>query len=315
MKQRFLDEAPVAWKRWAELVPQLQGNHDMRVVWFFDKRRQDVQCETKSNGKCRITKLTIMRYDQNGNTSLEHRVALANTRYACILKLNRGEWVCTHLEFCKQGHFSERITRDLDGPKLALLSLFTTIGNKPLAELLNEPAFRIVKIDLVPKDGSELVRIEFEWPRELQPRFWAQHGTLVLDPHYYWLIGEAELKGDIETQPFGTGPQLVQQRFQPAVREGLPGLWGRLTNTLRWTPQGHVFGSESTLEFDLAIPHERDFTLSAFGLPEPPGVAWEGPTPWWLYGNIVGFALVILSGILYKIVGRWRTQATKPQTR
>ncbi|MCS6976044.1 MAG: hypothetical protein NZM31_03410 [Gemmatales bacterium] len=56
---------------------------------------------------------------------------------------------------------------------------------------------------------------------------------------------------------------------------------------------------------------EAEFTLSAFGLPEPPGVTWERPTPWWLYGIAVGFALVVLSGILYRIVNRLRSRGIK----
>ncbi|MCS6977776.1 MAG: hypothetical protein NZM31_12325, partial [Gemmatales bacterium] len=68
-------------------------------------------------------------------------------------------------------------------------------------------------------------------------------------------------------------------------------------------------------DFDLhlpdTLPPESEFTLSAFGLPEPPGVTWERPTPWWLYGIAVGLALVVLSGILFRVFGRLRRQGTK----
>lgn len=35
---------------------------------------------------------------------------------------------------------------------------------------------------------------------------------------------------------------------------------------------------------------ERDFTLSAFGLPEPPGIVWEKPFPWYLVFAGIGTA-------------------------
>jgi len=42
---------------------------------------------------------------------------------------------------------------------------------------------------------------------------------------------------------------------------------------------------------------DRDFTLSAFGFPEP---ALEQPPPYWLYSSFGGLVLVIIGGFLYK---------------
>ena len=41
-----------------------------------------------------------------------------------------------------------------------------------------------------------------------------------------------------------------------------------------------------------------DFTLSAFGLPEPYGVEWERPTPWWLYALISAGVLFVVAVIV-----------------
>ena len=43
---------------------------------------------------------------------------------------------------------------------------------------------------------------------------------------------------------------------------------------------------------------ESDFTLSAFGLPEPYGVEWERPTPWWLYALISAGVLFVVAVIV-----------------
>ncbi|MDP1561619.1 MAG: hypothetical protein Q8M16_09500, partial [Pirellulaceae bacterium] len=43
-------------------------------------------------------------------------------------------------------------------------------------------------------------------------------------------------------------------------------------------------------------PH--DFTLSAFGFPEPS--YYESPRPWWLYISIIGLVVAIGGGIMMK---------------
>jgi hypothetical protein len=56
------------------------------------------------------------------------------------------------------------------------------------------------------------------------------------------------------------------------------------------------------LEISWQDPPESAFTLSAFGLPEPFGVEWERPTPWWLYAGIAAGTLVLLISLL----GIWK---------
>jgi hypothetical protein len=47
---------------------------------------------------------------------------------------------------------------------------------------------------------------------------------------------------------------------------------------------------------------DERFTLSYYGLPEPFGVEWERPTPWWLYAGIGAGVLVVLIFLL----GLWK---------
>jgi hypothetical protein len=51
--------------------------------------------------------------------------------------------------------------------------------------------------------------------------------------------------------------------------------------------------------------NERDFTLSAFGFPEP--TVDESP-PYWLYSSLGGLILVIIGGLLYNWGSRLRTR-------
>ena len=57
-------------------------------------------------------------------------------------------------------------------------------------------------------------------------------------------------------------------------------------------------GTYSTLEFifnyhDNCMMHDYEFTLSAFGLPEPFGITWERPRPWWVYFGLAGVGCLV----------------------
>ena len=66
------------------------------------------------------------------------------------------------------------------------------------------------------------------------------------------------------------------------------------------TLAGKVNKQRFEYEFEIAPcgTNPRDFTLSAFGLPEPYGVEWDRPTPWWLYALISAGVLFIVTVIV-----------------
>jgi len=58
-------------------------------------------------------------------------------------------------------------------------------------------------------------------------------------------------------------------------------------------------------EFRHSTPFpDSDFRLSAFGLPEPPGMEWKTPTPWWLWSSLVGAALLVVGAVFYRLKRR-----------
>ncbi|HMP61247.1 MAG TPA: hypothetical protein PKD86_18025, partial [Gemmatales bacterium] len=71
-------------------------------------------------------------------------------------------------------------------------------------------------------------------------------------------------------------------------------------------PDGPLVATE-TINYDPRLPRESDFILSAFGLPEPYGVEWDRPTPWWLYigGGTLAVLVIVILGY------RWRRPATE----
>ena len=70
-----------------------------------------------------------------------------------------------------------------------------------------------------------------------------------------------------------------------------------------------VLPEKNHLQFELLVEYkwqdanlpETDFTLSAFGLPEPFGIEWEKPTPWWLYLICGGLGVIVLLAVGYRL--------------
>jgi hypothetical protein len=49
---------------------------------------------------------------------------------------------------------------------------------------------------------------------------------------------------------------------------------------------------------------EAEFRLSAFGLPEPLGVTWSKPTPWYLWLSLAGVLCLMGGGVFYRLKRR-----------
>lgn len=195
------------------------------------------------------------------------------------------------------------------------LNAYLVVEKPLISDMVKDPEFKLGRVTAVLRDSREFVRVEFSHqPRRSRDEAPDLTGWLLLDPASYWVIKEGKLKARYLSGATGT---ITLAYLYVENNQGIP----IPLQTVHYVQHSWLGGersetwvSECDFYEDANLP-ESEFTLSAFGFPEPPGVAWERPTPWWLYGIVAGFALVILSGILYKAVGRWRTPAAKPQTR
>ncbi|MCS7168946.1 MAG: hypothetical protein NZ914_15125, partial [Gemmatales bacterium] len=80
----------------------------------------------------------------------------------------------------------------------------------------------------------------------------------------------------------------------------------------QYDAQGRVTGKHATVHESVPQgsqrqrePRDEEFTLSYYGLPEPAGVTWPKPRPWWLYLSLTGLALVVM-GLALGTYLRWR---------
>jgi hypothetical protein len=113
------------------------------------------------------------------------------------------------------------------------------------------------------------------------------------------------LKGDVSTSK-------VRLEYQGELN-GFARLAKRTVET--WSPEadGTVSTSTTVDEFDLRYDEnvpDTEFTLTAFGLPEPKGITWERPAQHgWLWWGLAGLALIAAGYGLY----RWRHRQAAPK--
>jgi hypothetical protein len=79
--------------------------------------------------------------------------------------------------------------------------------------------------------------------------------------------------------------------------EGFPRLKKRLVTTTNIQPDASTTKSELREEFDLAFDKTvsvEAFTLAAFGLPEPRGIAWPQSSRVWVWWGLAGIVLIVI---------------------
>jgi hypothetical protein len=192
-------------------------------------------------------------------------------------------------------------------PPLTLFNLF-------LPEQVSQgTSFRIVRSTVEHLNGRPLLRMEFENPGADQAGNIVERGWALLSPEQSWVI----VKYEVLLHYYNGKKTLLLVNHSYGEMSGQIPLVRRTTGIQRNLLESGEVTSEWVSERHYRLDRENspdDYTLSAFGLPEPPESMLVEHTPWWLYTVSAGFALLILSGILYKVVGRWWTQTAKSQT-
>jgi hypothetical protein len=220
-------------------------------------------------------------------------VAGYNLRYHFVLTREQETrpWVISELK--------RRSAGDPTNP-LATGGLHLGPSSTEVPMLIKSPNFKLLEVEPARENGDELVKVRFSYtPDEKNP---LRGGSMLLDPHHDWMVrkGEAtlaaggkEFTSTIEwsyREGSNHHPILTQARGQQTTKEN-----------------NRVFrNNEVVTDYDLreqeTVP-EKEFLLSAFGLPEPPG---EGrATPWYLWLGGAGLACLVLGAI----VGRFRHRA------
>ncbi len=292
----FPNEARRRWAEYMELAKHIQGSSShVSTDRLTHKVRAREGLELKIRG-------FAMAYSFQSLGPNEHRQEyyVRNEKYGFQLrrKASADGWALVQL-FPKIG----------DGKNLSRLSLFlgegTTRTFAPLAiynshwlpEMVEEKEFLIKKYITVAKDGSNLARVEFEYTKAEKNRHVPSSGWFELDPALYWVVRGYHVK---ITAPSAVGGYSGTASYSAEFKIGRSGIPLLTKSSERIDCPAEKTNSEWTNEYSLDEhePAAEEFTLTAFGLPEPHGVIWPKPTPYYLWFIGVGLASLVLGVFL-----------------
>jgi hypothetical protein len=237
-----------------------------------------------------------------------------NSRYGFKLTTSKGstEWKIVEIYRNQQGFPKE--FRDEEQQRLHVLLSPLKMGITLLQDVFDEATIVEAETEEV-VDGSQCVRVKFRNP-DMGNKYGIVSGEVTFIPEQSWLVKEC----DFVSRGSDATSRVTSKRFYVAEPNG------------KWRPERIVIDSmrlkindpgierhiQSGQPYPLRIhreyrysyadadpnPPESAFTLTAFGLQEPPGIDWSPPTPWWLYASSGGVALLIVAVVMYRLSRR-----------
>jgi hypothetical protein len=315
-KKRFSEEAPVKWREYQAFSRRLHGTASATIVdtdTGSTTREHSVRIYIKQSNvgaihhEIREEKKRVKKEDYEYQRG--EQVRLSNSKYSARLSkrdVSKG-WLLDKLVFEANVPLSSDKTPAQEAYER--VSPHFSFANYSLIDVCKDPHFKMKRVFADRRDERELVRVDFQWRRKRGHNVTDYDGTMLLDPGQYWHVvefdarygeGIGRVKGSSETVlVMGSYPVIKTYSF---VNESKP-------------PNGKVFVHRGTTEFELRdsgdLP-ENEFTLTAFGLPEPVGVTFEQPTRWHLWFGVGAVACFAAGIACYRLARRAGAKQASP---
>ncbi|MBI2805190.1 MAG: hypothetical protein HYX68_09460 [Planctomycetes bacterium] len=301
LRDRFLTEAPVAWEKAMANFQRLQGRYSIQII-HNGKMRVDTEIELKQNAHCKM-QLARLRTGKDENLDAYNR----DYSFSLTRKKDRA-WVLAEsaLKIAKRKLRADQID---DSVKRSWAYSPVTIRVLHLAELVKQPNFKVVSVQAVAKDNLIEVAFDNKHSVKNEPFCSIQGGKLYLDPSRSWCLRSAVVKNEYangadesrhilgfsDQSPNSCIPRrLVIESIGYDIPDGKT-----ITEKRSVTRRIKV---DFEVEEPVILPADEEFTLSAFGLPEPEGIE-RASSRWYLWfiaiaavSLIVGFYLLRRSG-------------------
>lgn len=301
-KNRLLKESVPRAKQARNQMSRVQGYCKWVVtVWDGAEKRKTVsymQWNQRDNAA-----LTLWQKEKAPpGEKLSGSVIGVNSRYRFRLERAGPDdpWIISSLE---QKGAEETRAEGLKNPLSAYFrlevqlnhgfSLYPRAGSiDPGPTDLSQSEFILKKVGPVNEGNEELVKAEFEYKNPEKPNWPLKSGWIVYDPQNYWVIRNYQLRRQIGAADSVINAKLLYKRSN----NGVP----LLTTEFVEDKTGDLRGTDE-IEYRLEegdVP-ESEFTLSAFGLPEPFGVR-PTSTPWHLWGVAAGVVCIGAGAFLWR---------------
>lgn len=272
------------------------------VSFYSSKARDKVETTEeltiKQNKSCAL----LIRKQRQGESERE-TVHAINSRYGFVLTKNNDGWLLSEIHLDQPSKV--RVSPNkllLDDIRSWAAAHFVAMapGTPMLIDLIAEPSFKVKKVESVKRQGEELQALHFSYQTVVSKTPIAADGVMFFDAGRHWI------QRAVECRQHFADPATTTVEFEYDGRIGeLPRLVRQHIRTTVNERSGGVGLSETERSFELSIEPdvpESEFTLSAFGLPEPRGIAWDHPSRigWWVGG--AGVLVVVIGVIMRKRV-------------
>lgn len=319
LSKKLLQDAPARWAEYTHRAQSLQGRVDSQGEGPRNGDGDQGSCVLKANGKNRLLTMSMVQTSGGKREREIHEVIGFNHRYAFALrrKTESSPWVVKDLTIAPGGtaedYGGERTFGQFQMASLALMWL----DGELLETWLQKPEFHVLRSRLVTMGGEDLVEVTFDCTHKPDDRgYGMQGGQMVLDPKRFWCLRNY----DIRTESQSVRGTRKSQVLEIAELEGGFPVPKRIVRERHATfTTGKTNVMIDRFEFHLEIPHdlpdESEFTLSAFGLPEPPGLDRLSlfrriPIYYWIAGT--GIVILVLGISARRLLAKRIRTATSP---
>lgn len=299
----------------------------------FSRRIQATARRTVSGLEPGTTESYSISYKQNrqgamfrtnmrwGKPTLEFCL-IANPRYSAEIKRNAPDHSNTLLLDYKEDpnailpHAGQPLFDVLFGA----VSPHFTYRHVRLSDVVLRPSFKVNRVSKEMRDGVELVRIDHSYVEDRpHPRAKMQsrrRGSIYFDPARCWCI--RQIKESEEFINNGARDYMAEVEIRYEITDHSSGFPIIKSKTFVRTGYSDsrkkkIGGTETInyeIEFNEEVPND-EFTLSAFGLPEPAGMEpVRKPIPLYVWILIAAGVCGVVALVFRHLARRWRLAAT-----
>lgn len=296
LASQFHAEAPVKWKAYRAFGNRLQGRRSQQSILDGTVVKQWQQEVKHNNGLCVLDVSETWLSARNQRYTGE--VNVHNETYSFVLRRDSANapWALVEFRWREQGTAPANAAEAGMGSN-ERVPLLLSVAGLDVASLVKEPACSLKRFEYVDRDGEKLARVSFARVPPTEETFPIQAGTLILDPNRSWVLRGYEIEGRSRNVHYSRKVEL--EVFDSS--SGFPIPRRMVTVTEYLLPDGTRDQGKLIDEFVWKnpdpLPDRQNFTLTAFGFPEPPGVEWKQPIPLWLWVAGAAFACLILGGV------------------
>jgi hypothetical protein len=316
LSETFLREAPSRWEEYTLQAKQLQGSILMEYTGTLHGLKGRTYDELRMNDSAKLNLHSTER-SVAGKVDLQYSTVVGvNPEYAFYLrrKTSDSPWLVEQLIARGNADLAASLDKSFaifEGAALALVR----VEAEPLMEFVRKPGFHVVRCRKLSGNDEGLVEVTFASPQVGGGMI--QGGTMILDPRRFWCLRSYRADFGHKSEVLdahGTIDFKVQE--QAETGQGFPVPRRTLSERRLINEDGSKNELRDVLEYNLSmatrLPSNAEFTLAAFGLPEPPGSAWGRPhMPLYVWVALAGAGSLILAAAL-RILRNRRGGATAP---